>query len=1313
MSLKRTYYPGNKIPNEYRFRHTLNRAIHDQDHSDSNFILSWCMTDGGGKKEYISVRDETSCFDLINNTVPEHRRFSECIQRDNASRVHFDADLSYKDIPDDEDEFSHYQFLQGVCQFIILFMKDYYGKVVTMSDFHITTACTDKKMSFHILLLFKFKDLESRRQFKTCLDNAKSVLKNDGSLMYRIIKITSSIDVAIYTKNRVFRLMGNCKEGQINLLKPIDELRDYSTKQPSNEVAMLIFAKWPEDERERFNLGMLTSVKSLDYPTLCNTINEKIIESEPTEPSNNSGTMRTREYNYKDGPPNGKALMATVIQFINDKHPDYKFEYDGFDNLTDIYAKSTCEWTCPCGNEHSSNNHFHIVLENHQVSIRCTYSSQNCTGKLQSIGKLPPMPEVPCEPYYKRRDNDQSKAAAADFKEDFTHEGSEYGVGKTTAVDAEVLRSHTERTPEWQKTLYEFEKKVKDFWFLEGGGNISNLFDADKNRDRAEKLEAFRQFFVDIENPDHENYMPFKGERVLVISHRRTLLSEFGSRYKKLGFVMYDETKDFSNATRLIVCINSVWKIKTDDWDLVVIDETQQVLLAMCKLVKTGESGSSVDVFTKLRSIVTTTKRFISMSADGGLLCKVFFDACNYISVPIDEHRVANGRTIKWVANDLKSLKGNTYHFITHDKDCQYYEVIDEHYLRDEMEGGNRRIMLPFAEKKALQRAEIYLRNKYPDADIITIHGDTRGLPDENGVREINQKSKNIQLIKTRKFDFVLFTATVDCGVSFDLEYDVVICRLNVRSITAGVVMQILHRCRNVKEKLFIIVQDNRCVDYDEHPGYTSRPCTVEEAAAPSSFDEDLSSCTSVKQALEHLKQFGMEESYTWLNSKENKIIFTRKQKPFEVTVGQAMDQLINPCIINSNLRAAKKRKLEPTLKIAITVNAANLENCHVSKYPALLHLCSLARQEELNKHTNMIVELKNKMQLQGSTVICSFAPEPIDHDNNIEDEANEILRDDAFVEMNSIFDAEILSFKRLQEINFQPTEARSEADKHSLSKEHMIRSFGLDYVQNARTTLADLNDKAEALAKENGLRKPKFKQTVRDLTEFENQRLYQKMCCMLKKDYKKELLPGSIKDNDLEYLSTMNPKHTPAQELALYNVITSWGFSGPNDTSTVTIDPDDNERLELMRAAVKEYQTVNPAKRKAAVAGTRQIAKQSQGLIEEYLKIRPSRGSKKGDNRVNKYTLQRVKEAKSFPPPSLQQHELYAKWCTKLNTPGASEFDGDDDDDDDNDGRHGPGGDFDSDSYAGLRGKGSGKRGLYDSDEDMEGFDSDFEGER
>ena len=129
---------------------------------------------------------------------------------------------------------------------------------------------------------------------------------------------------------------------------------------------------------------------------------------------------------------------------------------------------------------------------------------------------------------------------------------------------------------------------------------------------------------------------------------------------------MYGETKECSQEKRLIVCINSLRKVELEEWDLVIIDEAQQVLLALCKLVKKGEIGSPVDVYKKLKIIVERAGRIISMAADGGPLCKIFYDAFGYVSLPIDEHKesTANGKIISWVANQHKSLKDNTYKFI-------------------------------------------------------------------------------------------------------------------------------------------------------------------------------------------------------------------------------------------------------------------------------------------------------------------------------------------------------------------------------------------------------------------------------------------------------------------------------------------------------------------------------------------------------------------------------------------------------------------------------------------------------------------------
>ena len=222
--------------------------------------------------------------------------------------------------------------------------------------------------------------------------------------------------------------------------------------------------------------------------------------------------------------------------------------------------------------------------------------------------------------------------------------------------------------------------------------------------------------------------------------------------------------------------------------------------------------------------------------------------------------------------------------------------------------------MMPFAEQSALLHCEKILKKKYPDAKIISIHSGTTG---DGG--DQSQKTANIKLVKEIKYDFVLYTGSCDCGVSFPLEYDVVICKLNVRSIAAGVVMQMLHRCRNVKDKHFIIVQDNRCVNYENHPGYISEKYAPGEGTEV--CHEKLSEITSVAKVLTYLKCNGEDDECTWCNAKGIFYTFTRREKPRETTLAMAMEILTSPCKMNCNARNAVTEGESLTVKQMTTMN--------------------------------------------------------------------------------------------------------------------------------------------------------------------------------------------------------------------------------------------------------------------------------------------------------------------------------------------------------------------------------------------------------
>ena len=78
-----------------------------------------------------------------------------------------------------------------------------------------------------------------------------------------------------------------------------------------------------------------------------------------------------------------------------------------------------------------------------------------------------------------------------------------------------------------------------------------------------------------------------------------------------------------------------------------------------------------------------------------------------------------------------------------------------------------------------------------------------------------------VALAQTMIFGAILFTASMDCGVSIEiLGYDLVIGRLGSRSVGADLTMQISQRVRHLKEGKIVFVCDALVKDWGRYPCY-------------------------------------------------------------------------------------------------------------------------------------------------------------------------------------------------------------------------------------------------------------------------------------------------------------------------------------------------------------------------------------------------------------------------------------------------------------------------------------------------------------
>ena len=85
----------------------------------------------------------------------------------------------------------------------------------------------------------------------------------------------------------------------------------------------------------------------------------------------------------------------------------------------------------------------------------------------------------------------------------------------------------------------------------------------------------------------------YAGGRVKIIAHRVSLCEYLYSLLKDQGFLLYSLVEDWENVKKLIICIDSLWKVPPAiKFDLVWIDEVHEMIGSLCSLkVKAPGSG--------------------------------------------------------------------------------------------------------------------------------------------------------------------------------------------------------------------------------------------------------------------------------------------------------------------------------------------------------------------------------------------------------------------------------------------------------------------------------------------------------------------------------------------------------------------------------------------------------------------------------------------------------------------------------------------------------------------------------------------------
>ena len=958
------------------WHHTQQLAFSDAHARGHKHVIARSNPPPGRGYRYRSFANEDAVYEHVASLARSERCFFEMIVHspdggvDSASRVHFDLEWDTgDDDKTDVDMPTKEEYLNAFCDFLDSFMQKHYDTTVPRSELLVLNASIPSKISFHVLLPLVFSCIDQRVDFKARIARERLDAQPDTFVAFK-----GCPDEAIYTKNRVFRLPLCNKSGKNNHLQwwPDDSL-----PQPANE-------------RLLFTQAMLCSEHSLNFPELPQPISELVsttrakrirLVRNPQDPS----TCRPEQVTKLE------QAIYTALTALGDTTSRIRV----WDDADSVYMQTNAERRCPHGHVHREDN-FHIRIIDNKICYQCSYTKEECVGNGPltpiPIGTVPPMWNVPREEYEFTRSDGRPAVAPYDFSDKRgIVECSDMGGGKTYQMEQLIFREHTPRDPEWQIKLYAMEKGhipiVLGGWLPPDMRQLLSDFEADK---------------------------PFVGGKVLVVLHRVTLCNSVMTTYlADLGFQLYSaDTTDFENATRLVICIDSLWKVQCEEFDLVCIDEVPEVIKQLCGLKTKHPSSGKWNVWMKLRTIMRNAKRFLLMSAQADSLVKHFLDKCHL--------------TAHWCQNKIPLLSHLHYEFA-------HFEAAEMGYrkLVEALEAGMK-VAVPCAEQKDLNCTLLEMQRLFPDKSFLRIDG------------SMNEEAKReaVGRVKTEIFDAIFYTSTMDCGVSIDIEgIDIVVFRLNERSINADVAMQMCQRVRKLSTNKIIFVCDGRVKDWDYWPGYICEKIEVEP-------DEDLESqisCTLLEAATKaeaERQLLSLNGPEYYYRSRRGLWRFKRRVIPYSATLDEAEQVLKCPNHINELIRKdgySRPDELSRLLVDTDTVRA--VVNEQYGDYIGLVELKIEVLHRSMNQHRNLVKELTHIINMQGAHLENTFTV--LEGDKKTEQQIAKRREEEQRRKGNEILFAEVIDASRVKEINDMPLQMVTDADRLAKQRAYVIATFG------------------------------------------------------------------------------------------------------------------------------------------------------------------------------------------------------------------------------------------------------------------------------
>ena len=285
-----------------------------------------------------------------------------------------------------------------------------------------------------------------------------------------------------------------------------------------------------------------------------------------------------------------------------------------------------------------------------------------------------------------------------------------------------------------------------------------------------------------------------KNTTMLFVSSRRTFGAKLLGDLKKYDFKLYSNIENHSiNEKRIICQADSLYRLNTDKFDIVFVDECESFLRYITSehFKNNINSTRNRDLF-ELR--INEANNVILMDADLSdrslnYVCKIL----NQFDDIDDEKTNFTNENIYIIDNDYKYYKDYKIYYT--DK----YTWIN--IIKEKLKNNNK-IVVPMASNEEAKNLCAIINDLFPNKNVLLIHKETTN----------NNKIKQLLNVNTTwiDYDVIIYTPTVCMGVSFDINnhFDYIFAYGCHNSLCSLEFNQMFHRVRNPKNKCIFLAID-------------------------------------------------------------------------------------------------------------------------------------------------------------------------------------------------------------------------------------------------------------------------------------------------------------------------------------------------------------------------------------------------------------------------------------------------------------------------------------------------------------------------